>query len=74
VAAWAGHLVEVLVRIYAKCLDGGDVAARQRVQAALGHKILAITALRLTGTTNIAAGTRHHARNPTRPLHVLKAL
>jgi predicted transposase YbfD/YdcC len=43
-----------------------------RVMASLRN--LAITALRLTGTTNIAAGTRHHARNPTRPLHVLKAL
>jgi predicted transposase YbfD/YdcC len=29
---------------------------------------LAITALRLSGATNIAAGLRHHARNPLRPL------
>jgi predicted transposase YbfD/YdcC len=29
---------------------------------------LAITALRLSGTTNIAAALRHHARDPQRPL------
>jgi hypothetical protein len=28
---------------------------------------LAITILRLTGTTNIAAALRHHARRPNRP-------
>ncbi|GGM34879.1 integrase [Longimycelium tulufanense] len=38
VAEWAGHSVEVLLRIYAKCLDGTDVLTRQRVQAALGHR------------------------------------
>jgi hypothetical protein len=37
VAAWAGHSVEVLLKIYAKCLDGGAEALRQRAQAALGH-------------------------------------
>jgi integrase len=37
VAEWAGHSVEVLLRIYAKCLDGGDALIRQRVQAALGY-------------------------------------
>jgi hypothetical protein len=26
-----------LLRIYAKCLDGGDALIRQRVQAALGY-------------------------------------
>ena len=39
VAEWAGHSVEVLLRIYAKCLDGGDALIRQRVQAALGHAV-----------------------------------
>ena len=29
--------MEVLLRIYAKCLDGGDALIRQRVQAALGY-------------------------------------
>jgi integrase len=37
VAEWAGHSVEVLLKIYAKCLDGGDALVRRRVQAALGH-------------------------------------
>jgi integrase len=37
VAAWAGHSVEVLLKIYAKCLDGGSELLRQRVQRALGH-------------------------------------
>ncbi|GEL20892.1 ISAs1 family transposase [Pseudonocardia asaccharolytica] len=33
---------------------------------------LAITALRLSGATNIAAALRHHARNPLRPLITYK--
>jgi len=37
VAEWAGQSVEVLFRIYAKCLDRGVHRNRQRVQAALGH-------------------------------------
>jgi len=37
VAEWAGHSVEVLLKIYAKCLDGTDAAVQRRVQAALGH-------------------------------------
>lgn len=36
VADWAGHSVAVLLRVYAKCLDGGEQAARDRVGAALG--------------------------------------
>ena len=36
-AAWAGHSVEILLKIYAKCLDGGTELLRQRVQTALGH-------------------------------------
>ncbi|WP_033439390.1 tyrosine-type recombinase/integrase [Saccharothrix sp. NRRL B-16314] len=38
VAEWAGHSVEVLLKIYAKCLDGEAVTVRQRVQAALGFR------------------------------------
>ncbi|GGS61439.1 tyrosine-type recombinase/integrase [Actinokineospora fastidiosa] len=38
VAEWAGHSVEVLLKIYAKCLYGSDVLTQQRVQAALGHR------------------------------------
>ena len=40
-----------------------------RVMATLRN--LAITILRLTGVTNIAAALRHHARRPTRPLHTI---
>jgi len=36
VAEWAGHSVEVLLKIYAKCLDRSDALIRARVQAALG--------------------------------------
>jgi hypothetical protein len=35
VAARAGHSVEVLLRVYAKCLDDGETVANQRVDAAL---------------------------------------
>jgi integrase len=37
VAEWAGHSVEVLLKIYAKCLDGTDAALQRRVLDALGH-------------------------------------
>jgi hypothetical protein len=37
VAEWAGHSVEIPLKIYAKCLDGGQEHLRARVQAALGH-------------------------------------
>jgi hypothetical protein len=39
VASWAGHSVEVLLKIYAKCLDGGTELLRRRVQLALGHGV-----------------------------------
>ncbi|MGP3920378.1 hypothetical protein [Nonomuraea sp. 10N515B] len=35
VAIWAGHNVEVLLRIYAKCVVGQDVAAKRRISDAL---------------------------------------
>jgi hypothetical protein len=35
VAEWAGHSVEALLKVYAKCQDE---AARRRVMAALGHR------------------------------------
>jgi integrase len=38
VAEWAGHSVEILLKIYAKCLDGGAEILRQRIQDALGHR------------------------------------
>jgi hypothetical protein len=36
VAAWAGHSVQILLRIYARCIDGQDEAARRRIEDALG--------------------------------------
>jgi hypothetical protein len=36
VAEWAGHSVEVLLKVYAKCLDGQDRLARRRISEALG--------------------------------------
>ena len=36
VAEWAGHSVNVLLKVYAKCLDGQDEAAKQRIEAMLG--------------------------------------
>jgi integrase len=38
VAEWAGHSVEVLLKVYAKTIDGQEEAARQRVMDALGHR------------------------------------
>jgi hypothetical protein len=35
VAAWAGHSVEVLLRIHAKCIDGQDAIAKRRIGEAL---------------------------------------
>jgi hypothetical protein len=35
VAKWAGHSLSVLLREYAKCLDGGEQTARDRVARAL---------------------------------------
>ena len=35
VAERAGHSVEVLLRVYAKCLDDGEGSANKRIDAAL---------------------------------------
>jgi hypothetical protein len=35
VAEWAGHSVHVLLRVYAKCIDGQEDGARRRIEAAL---------------------------------------
>ncbi|MFF4198991.1 tyrosine-type recombinase/integrase [Nonomuraea sp. NPDC001831] len=37
VAEWAGHSVDVLLRIYAKCIVGQDETAKQRISAALSE-------------------------------------
>ncbi|QWF79765.1 tyrosine-type recombinase/integrase [Amycolatopsis sp. CA-230715] len=36
VAEWAGHSVAVLLRVYAKCIDGGETQARQQLAAYFG--------------------------------------
>lgn len=36
VAEWAGHSLDVLLKIYAEYLDGQDVAAKKRIKEALG--------------------------------------
>jgi integrase len=38
VAEWAGHTVEVLLRIYTHCLDGDDERWFGRMEQALGHQ------------------------------------
>ena len=35
VAEWAGHGVDVLLRIYAKCIVGQDELAKRRISEAL---------------------------------------
>jgi integrase len=35
VAEWAGHSVEILLRVYARCLEGQDEIAKRRIAAAL---------------------------------------
>ncbi len=37
-AIWAGHSVEVLLKIYAKCIDGDDVLYRARIETALDRR------------------------------------
>jgi integrase len=37
VAEWAGHSVEMLLRVYAKCLDGRGEIAKRRIAAALSE-------------------------------------
>jgi integrase len=38
VAEWAGHSVEILLKIYAKCLDGGADQLRKKIEAALARQ------------------------------------
>ena len=35
VAEWAGHSVNVLLRVYAKCVYGQDEVAKARIESAL---------------------------------------
>jgi hypothetical protein len=36
VAEWAGHSVHVLLKVYAKCIDGQDELASRKIDDALG--------------------------------------
>jgi site-specific recombinase XerD len=38
VAEWAGHSVNVLLQIYAKCIAGQEEAARKRIEQALSEQ------------------------------------
>jgi hypothetical protein len=38
VAEWAGHSVEMLLSTYAKCVDGQEALARERIEQALDWK------------------------------------
>jgi integrase len=35
VAEWAGHSVDVLLRVYAKCIDGQQDEAKRRIETAM---------------------------------------
>jgi len=37
VAVWAGHSVEVLLRVYAKCIDDSEASALKRIEAMFGE-------------------------------------
>ena len=37
VAEWAGHSVQVLLRVYAKCIEGQDAHSRKLIDGALGE-------------------------------------
>ena len=37
VAEWAGHSVAVLLKVYAKCIDGGEETANRRIDEALAE-------------------------------------
>ncbi|MGW4791780.1 tyrosine-type recombinase/integrase [Nonomuraea sp. NPDC004297] len=39
VAEWAGHSVEVLLRVYAKCIVGQEQVAKRRIAEALGEDL-----------------------------------
>jgi hypothetical protein len=51
--------------------DRSQVRTGNGPQVMTSLRNLAITILRLTGTTNIAAALRHHARQPHRPLQTI---
>jgi predicted transposase YbfD/YdcC len=52
--------------------DRGTARSGHAPQVISAFRNLAITALRLSGATNIAAALRHHARDRLRPLTTYK--
>jgi hypothetical protein len=54
--------------------DNSQVRTGNTPQVMATLRNLAINALRQAGVTNIAAALRHHARDPIRPLQLLKIL
>lgn len=46
VAAWAGHSVDVLLKIYAKTIEGQEVIAKKRIETALDEGLATTTWLR----------------------------
>ena len=68
VAELAGHSVHVLLKVYAKCIDGQDEAARRRIEGALrpaddgltdrGRERRSRTALPGAGTSSFQAGVQ----------------
>jgi hypothetical protein len=44
-AGRAGHSVAILLKIYARCLDGQDAIAERRVEDALGDRMKPVTAV-----------------------------
>lgn len=53
--------------------DRSQVRTGNGPQVMASLRNLAVAILRLTGHANIAAGLRHHAHNPTRPLNAILA-
>lgn len=38
IAEWAGHSIAVLMRVYAKCIDGGEKQARRKIEDAFAER------------------------------------
>ena len=62
VAEWAGHSVHVLLKVYAKCLDGQQDTARRRIEHALGIPASGLRKIADTDTTQ-PAGRREPERD-----------
>ena len=59
VAEWAGHSVAILLKIYAKCLDGQDDIAKRRIEEALGDPATAPSRPARAARLRISARIRH---------------